>query len=348
MAEERTLVEAALSGDENAFGRLAAKYRPELQLHCYRMLGSFHDSEDMVQETLLRAWRRRDGFQGRSTFRAWLYKIATNVCLDLLSRRTRRPVTHEAPVHRPPPPVSVPWLEPYPDTLLDRALSADAGPDEVAVQRETVSLAFLAAIQHLLPLQRAVLILRDVLGWPARDVASALDTTVAAVNSALQRARPALRRWLPPDRLDWRSARVPSDAENAVLERYLDALQRADDQALARILADEARSGHQAGAGGHRGREPVWYEGRGTLIDAWAPVLHGQHALDFRFLRLEVNRAPAFATYTRPRGGSGDFHAFVVNVLEIEAGRVVEITAFLPGLVDVYGLPRSLSAVGHP
>jgi RNA polymerase sigma-70 factor, ECF subfamily len=170
-------VAAAQAGDEAAFSGLVESYRPELQVHCYRMLGSFEDSEDLTQETFQRAWRKRRGFKGRSTFRAWLYRIATNACLDALARRPRRVL----------PQSEVPWLQPYPDELLDEVRATDAGPDDVVVSKETIELAFLVAIQHLSPKQRAVLILRDVLGWSAEDTASLLETRVASVNSALQR-----------------------------------------------------------------------------------------------------------------------------------------------------------------
>ena len=181
-------VAAAQAGDEAAFSGLVERYRPELQVHCYRMLGSLEDSEDLTQETFLRAWRKRRGFKGRSTFRAWLYRIATNACLDVLAKRRRR--------LSPQP--EVPWPLPDPGEPLEEVRATDAQPEEAVVSKETVELAFLVVAQHLSPKQRAVLILRDVFGWSAKDSAAHLDTTVASVNSALQRARAALDRHLSP------------------------------------------------------------------------------------------------------------------------------------------------------
>ena len=180
--------------DEPGFSGLAERHRRELHVHCYRMLGSFEDAEDTVQETFLRAWRRRETFEGRSTFRAWLYKIATNACLDLLAKRRPEPATGG----------EVLWLQPYPDRLLDELPADDAEePEAVAVARETIELAYLVAVQHLAPRPRAVLILRDVVGWPAKDVAELLGDSVNSVNSALQRARAGMREHLPAERQDW-------------------------------------------------------------------------------------------------------------------------------------------------
>ena len=178
--------------DEATFGEHAERHRRELHVHCYRMLGSFDDSEDVVQETFTRAWRSREQFEGRSSVRAWLYKIATNACLDALDKRPRRVS----------PTGEVMWLQPYPDELLDRLEDDEPGPEAAAVSRETIELAFLVAIQHLPPLQRAVLIIRDVLGFPARDTATLLETSVPAVTSALQRARATMGRHLPERRLE--------------------------------------------------------------------------------------------------------------------------------------------------
>jgi RNA polymerase sigma-70 factor, ECF subfamily len=190
--------------DEVAFAELAERHRHELRVHCYRMLGSFDDAEDMVQETFLRAWRKRADFEGRSSFRAWLYRIATNACIDD-ARRPQRVLPHQLePASYPavpmPPRNDLPWLQPFPDQLLEVAAPREAEPDAVALRRETIELAFLVAIQHLPPRQRAVLILRDVLGWPAKEAAEVLDMSVASVNSALQRARPVLREHLPERR----------------------------------------------------------------------------------------------------------------------------------------------------
>jgi RNA polymerase sigma-70 factor (ECF subfamily) len=346
-AEDSAVVTAARGGDEAAFGGLAERYRPELRLHGYRMLGSLEESEDLVQETLLRAWRRRETFQGRSTFRAWMYRIATNACLDLLARRPREPIPRdmtpareEGEGARSLPPAAIPWLQPYPDELLEPISPREAGPDALVIARETIELAFLVAIQQLPARQRAVLILRDVLGWSAKETAESLETSVAAVNSALQRARPTLRRHLPPRRLDWASP-GPSPQERAVLQRYMEALERADDNALAEVLREDARVSHQAGAGGHLAPVPTWYQGREKIIESWAPALHGPHAAGFRIVPTRANGQPAAACYVRDPGGAGH-RAFSLVVLRVEEGAVAEITVFGADLVAAFGLPPTL------
>ena len=315
------------AGDESAFGEQVQRYRSELQVHCYRMLGSYQESEDMVQETFLRAWRRRETYAGRATFRAWLYRIATNACLDALEQRPRlpAPLRHD----RPLPPVAVPWLSPYPDHLLDGV-----------VARETIELAFLAAIQHLAPRQRAVLVLRDVLGWSAAEVAEQLDTSVAAVNSLLQRARPVLRAHLPERRTDWTHRVAPSAEEREVLRRYMSAIETSDDAALAALLREDVRASHQGGAGGHLGAEPAWYGGRETVVAAWAPVLHDPHGISMRMLPTEANRLPAAATYVRMPGDAAH-RPFGLTVLEIEQGQVREVVTFSADLFPAFGLPRT-------
>jgi RNA polymerase sigma-70 factor, ECF subfamily len=207
------------TGDQSAFGALAERYRRELHVHCYRMLGSFEDAEDLVQETFLRAWHRRATFAGHSTFRAWLYRIATNACLDALARRPRQVPPGSAPAAGAAPSPEVSWLRPYPDHLLQAVAPSDEEPDVAVVTKETIELAFLVAIQHLPPRQRAVLILRDVLGWSAREAASMLDASVASANSALQRARATLRQHLPERRLDWAPSADSSRQERELVQR---------------------------------------------------------------------------------------------------------------------------------
>jgi RNA polymerase sigma-70 factor (ECF subfamily) len=340
-AEESAMAAAARAGDEPAFTGLAKRYRPELQVHCYRLLGSLDDSEDLVQETFLRAWRRRETYEAPATFRAWLYRIATSACLDFLQARPRdRRVAANIPMVAPPAAV-IPWLQPYPDRLLDEVASGTEGTDDAVVAKETIELAFLAAIQHLPPRQRAVLILRDVLGWPAKEAAAALESSVASVNSALQRARPTLRKHLPERRLDWDSAGRPGESERAALERYMAAIERADDAALTKILSEDARYGQQTGAGGHEGSEPAFVEGREAIITSWAPALHGEHALEFRFMATHANRQPAAASYVRAPGWRG-FHPFALSVLRLEEGAVTEVSTFPPGLFPAFGLPTEL------
>src|SRR6185436_15049808 len=222
-------VTAAFAGGESAFAALTERYRRELHVHCYRMLASFDEAEDAVQETFLRAWRARDSFDG-SALRAWLYRIATNVCLDTLRRSSRRLTTLRNIGE-------VSWLTPYPDRLLDEVAPSEEEPEAVAVTRETIELAFLAALQVLPPRQRATLIARDVLGWPAIETAAALDTSVPAVNSALQRARATLQAHLPAKRTDW-SAGEPNEAERALLASFIEAHERGD-AALAISIASK-------------------------------------------------------------------------------------------------------------
>ena len=209
-----TAAQLTFPADKAAFGALFERYRRELQVHCYRMLGSFEDSEDLVQETFVRAWRKRGSFSvdGNSSIRAWLYRIATNACLDVLRGRPRRVVPQEVvaaadPAAPPSPPGDLPWLQPFPNRLLEAIAPAEDEPASVVVARETIELSFLAAIQYLPPRQRAVLILRDVVGWSAKATASLLETSVVSVNSALQRARATLRERLPERRTEWRGPR---------------------------------------------------------------------------------------------------------------------------------------------
>jgi RNA polymerase sigma-70 factor, ECF subfamily len=317
--------------DESEFTAAAEAHRAELRVHCYRMLGSFDEAEDLVQETLLRAWKHRGGFEGRSTLRAWLYKIATNACLDALDGRERRVLPHHvAPPSRATaeaPPISdVLWLQPFPDQLLP----SYEEPEAAAVTKETIELAFLAAIQHLPPRQRAVLILRDVLGWPAKDTATLLEGSVASTNSALQRARTTLREHLPERRLDWAPTAEPSDDDRAVLRRYMDALVRADLTAVATLLAEDVRATMPP--------FPMWFAGRESVLEAlrlsWDPALPG-YVGRFRVIPTRANGSPATAAYT-------DGRPFAISVFRVVDGEIVEMTAFHdPGLFPAFGLPMT-------
>src|SRR5512134_1131608 len=210
--------------DEQAFGARVEPHRRELHVHCYRLLGSFEEAKDLVQETFLRAWRRRETYEGRASVRAWVYRIATNACLDALDKRPRRPSASG----------EVAWLQPYPDELLEQLPDRREGPEDVALAKETVELAFIAAIQHLAPLPRAVLVLRDVLGCSAKETARLLETTEASVNSALQRARAGLRERLPEDREAWQPGAEPTAAERELLARYVECSEPADAERLDR------------------------------------------------------------------------------------------------------------------
>lgn len=317
--------------DETEFAELTERHRRELRGHCYRFLGSLDEAEDLVQETFLRAWRGRDQYAGRASVRAWLYKIATNACLDFLDRTPRVVPSPDLPVAvdshlAPRPAAAVPWLQPCPDDLLDAAIA-----------RETVELTFLAALQYLSPRQRAVLILRDVVGWTAKETATALSTTPASVNSSLQRARTELKEQLPSQRTEWRVE--SSGEERAVVSRYIDAITAADDTAIAAVLREDVRCSHQPGAGGHPGPEPTWYGGLATVLEGWAPVLHGDVSMELHMVPTRANGGPAVATYVRH---DGRFHAFGLNTLLIADGRVAEVTTFVPAVFERFGLPMTL------
>jgi RNA polymerase sigma-70 factor, ECF subfamily len=337
--EQDAVVAAATRGDQAAFAALAERYRRELQVHCYRMVGSFQDAEDLVQETLLRAWRRRTQFQGRSSFRAWLYRIATNACLDALAHRSRRvlpyqlaPATEPREASLPSPDLEIAWLQPYPDRLLDQVAPGDAQPDAQVVAKETIELAFLAAIQLLPPRQRAALILRDVLDWSAKETASLLDTSVPAVNSALQRARATMKQHLPARRLEWAPSSAPTQEERAVLQRYMEANERADTTALAELLAEDARCSMPP--------TPLWLEGREAIITAISWGLAPEFG-QWRLLPTWANRQPAAACYLR-RPGETEYRAFAIDVLRVEDGKIVDITAFPADLFPAFGLPATL------
>jgi len=330
---------AAQAGDDSAFGVLVTGYRRELQVYCYRMLGSFEDAEDMVQETFLRAWRKRSSFEGRSSFRAWLYRIATNACLDALRRRSPRvlppDVAAAADPHAPlSPTADLPWLQPFPDRLWTEAERDDAEPGAILVAKETIELAFMVAIQHLAPRQRAMLILRDVLGWSAPETARLLDTSVDSVNSALRRARSRLRRHLPARRLEWSSG-DPTREQRLLLRRYMDAHARSDVAAFAALLREEVRLTMPP--------TPTWYDGREAVV-----AFHAEHVflpdIQWRFVATRANGQPAAAFYTRRRGES-EYSASVIDVLRIEDGLVSRIDAFvLPRLFPAFGLPQTMGS----
>ena len=316
------LVGAAIAGDESAFAALTERHRRELHVHCYRMLASFDDAEDAVQETFLRAWRSRDSFEGAHLFRAWLFRIATNVCLDML-RRSARQVTKMQSF------AEVPWLQPYPDRLLDEVAPSDEEPDAIAVERETIELAFLAAMQLLPPTQRAAFIVRDVLGWPARETASLLETSVAAANSAVQRARATMKEHLPARRSEW-SASEPTAREKELLQSFIDAHERCDGAAAVAISAQNLRVTMPP--------HPFLFEGAHQI----APMIdRAAREGDWRLVPTQANRMPTAASYLR-RPGDSEFRAFKFDVLRIEGGVIAEITTFEPGLFYAFGLPPIL------
>jgi RNA polymerase sigma-70 factor (ECF subfamily) len=322
---------AGWRSSEHGFAELVQRHRHELQVHCYRMLASSTEAEDLVQETLLRAWRARDTYAGRASVRAWLYGIATNACLDRLRQRRRPPLP--ASGH---PLDDVSWLQPCPDVLLDRVASAETEPHTAAVARETVELAFLAAIQHLTPHQRAVLILRDVLAWSAGATAEVLTTTVASVNSTLRRARGTLRERLPADRSDWSRSRGVTPQERLLLERYMAAHERADMAELAALLRDDVRMAMPP--------EPMWCVGRAAVAAVLAPVFNPdtpEYLGRLRMLPTTANRQPAAVCYLRRPGAPG-YRAVGLDVLRIEDGLISEITCFPAETLAGFEVPRTI------
>jgi RNA polymerase sigma-70 factor (ECF subfamily) len=327
----------SMTDDDAAFARTVDGYRNELRVHCYRMLGSFSDAEDHVQETLLRAWRGRDSFEGRSTVRAWLYRIATNVCLDTLRTHPERVVLVGDVAD--PAPSEIPWLQPYPDRLLDGPAPGADEPDALVVARETIELAYLAAIQLLPPNQRAVLILRDVLDWSAAETAELLDTSVASVTSALQRARATLKQHRPDEPGDWAPAVEPSAGERELLQRYMDAHARADSDAVVAMMREDVRFTMPP--------QPTLYEGRTAVAEFFTHALDPNGAGEFRLVATRANRQPAAANYLRARGDT-EFRALSLDVLRFEGGQLVEITTFEPALFPLFGLPEILPPTDLP
>jgi RNA polymerase sigma-70 factor (ECF subfamily) len=339
MSDERILLRAARGGDPDAFTRLVEPYRTQLRAHCYRMLGSLPDADDALQETLLRAWRGLARFEGRSSLRSWLYTIATNASLRTIERRPRRvlPIDY-APAADPHDGPAQPltesvWLEPYPDAQL--GLAADLlGPDARYEQRESIELAFTAALQHLPARQRAVLILRDVLGFSARETAEALETTPVSVDSALQRAHRTIDERMPA-RTQQATLRALGDTElREIVNRFADAWERNDVDTVVALLADDARMTMPP--------QPSWFQGRdaiATFLRSWPLSPHNR----FRLLPTSANGQPAFAGYLWDQRTSS-FEAESIVVLTVRGDSIEEITAFrMPELFERFGLPEQLS-----
>jgi RNA polymerase sigma-70 factor (TIGR02960 family) len=310
-----------LASDESAFSTATKRYGRELHVHCYRMLGSFEEAEDAVQETYLRAWRGRETFDGSTMIRAWLYRIATNVCLDLLRRHARRPTRAHSFA-------DVPWLQPYPDELLDQVTAGTDEPDVMVIERETIELVFLAALQVLPPRQRAAFVARDVLGWPAEETADLLDISVAAANSAVQRARATMQQHLPAQRAEW-SAAPTSAQERDLLEQFIDAHERCDANAAVAISARDIRVTMPP--------HPYVFDGRDAIAPLMAEAIGPNRMGDWRLVSTRANRMPTAASYLR-RPGDSEFRAFKLDVLRIEAGLIAEITTFGPELFPEFGL----------
>jgi RNA polymerase sigma-70 factor, ECF subfamily len=336
--EERELLTAARGGNRDAFGRLVEPYRRELLAHCYRMLASYADAEDALQETLLRAWRGLPGFEARSSFRSWLYRIATNACLRTIERRPRRvlPIDYAPaadPHDGPADPVNEPvWLEASPDTNL--GLDGPTGPDARYEQREAVELAFIAALQHLPARQRAVLILRDVLGFSARETAAVLETTPVSVDSALQRAHKTVEERLP-GQSQQQTLRLLGDNElSELVERYIDAWERNDVDAVVSMLAEDVKMTMPP--------LPSWYSGRDRVADFLRAYTLAD-IKDWRLIPTSANGQPTLAGYLWDEQTEA-FTPYCIYVLTLREGLIEEITAFVtPETFQRFALPASIA-----
>ncbi|MBE1495976.1 RNA polymerase sigma-70 factor (ECF subfamily) [Amycolatopsis lexingtonensis] len=324
--DEAAFIAAARSGDTARFAVVTERHRRALQTHCYRMLANYDDAQDLTQETFLRAWHKRESFKGHAALRTWLYRIATNACLDFLEKRNDR-----TPVPAELPGTEIPHLQPYPDLMLPE------DPQDSVVARETIELAFIVAVQRLPPRQRAVFILRDVLGWPASKAAVALELTVASVTSALQRARVTMREQLPGRRLDWRSPATHelTNAERGAVKSYIDAHERNDLDALTSLLRDDLRFAMLPDPG------TVTTTAK-DAVDGWVSggLFQPGHD-DWRGITTTVNRMPAAALYLRtpddPR-----YRLFAVAVLHVVDGQIAELTGFEAAGKPWLGLPPAL------
>jgi RNA polymerase sigma-70 factor (TIGR02960 family) len=329
------VIARARAGDGDAFRELTEPHRRELQVHCYRMLGSFQDAEDALQDTLLAAWQGLGGFiEERASLRTWLYKIATNRCLNALRSASRRAAREwDVPNVEPPEPTrlgEVVWLEPYPDTLLEDATGVRAGPEARYEQTEAISLAFVTALQVLPPRQVAVLILRDVLGFHAGEVAGMLDSTVESVNSALKRARASLERRLPQDAGHGLPPAAGSSAEDALVAAFVRAWESADLDGLVALLTDDVFMSMPP--------MPLEYEGRDLVVRFCASLFGADRRFDL--VPTRANGQPAFGAYLRPP--TGIRHGTGLYVLSLTGDRICAMTRFDNSVLSCFGLPRSL------
>jgi RNA polymerase sigma-70 factor (TIGR02960 family) len=329
------LISRARAGDGEAFRELTEPHQRELQVHCYRMLGSFQDAEDALQDTLLAAWQGIGGFiEGRASIRTWLYRIATNRCLNALRSASRRPAREwNVPKVEPPEPTrlgEVVWLEPYPDALLEDATGVPPGPEARYEQTEAISLAFMTALQALPPRQLAVLILRDVLGFHADEVAGMLDSTVDSVNSALKRARASLQRRPPPAAGHQPPPAPGSPAEDALVAAFARAWESADLDALVALLTDDVFISMPP--------MPFEYEGRDVVARFCASLFGAGRRFDL--VPARANGQPAFGAYLR--APTGIRHGTGLYVLTLTGDRICALTRFDNSVLPWFGLPRSL------
>ncbi len=332
--ERADLMSRARAGDGDAFRELTEPYRRELQVHCYRMLGSFSDAEDALQNTLLAAWQSLGGFEERASLRTWLYRIATNKSLDARRSAGRRPAKEwDVPNVEPPEPTrpgEVVWLEPYPDALLEGGIGVPLGPEARYEQTESISLAFVTALQVLPPRQLAVLILRDVLGFHASEVADMLDSTVESVNSALKRARATLQRRQPPAAGREPAPAAGSPSEDAIVAKFVRAWESADLGALVALLTDDVFISMPP--------MPFGYEGRDVVARFCASLFGAGRRFDL--VPTRANRQPAFGAYLRAPDGIR--HGTGLYVLTLTGDRICAMTRFEKTVLPWFGLPRSL------
>ncbi len=327
------LISRARAGDGDAFRELTEPHRRELQVHCYRMLGSFQDAEDALQDTLLAAWQGFGGFEGRASLRTWLYRIATNRCLNARRSASRRPAKEwDVPNVEPPEPTrlgEVVWLEPFPDALLDGAIDVPLGPEARYEQTESISLAFVTALQVLPPRQLAVLILRDVLGFHASEVAGMLDSTVESVNGALKRARASLQRQQPPAAGREPPPAAGSPAEDALVAKFVRAYEAADLDAVVALLTGDVFMSMPP--------MPFEYEGR-DAVARFFPSIFGSGRREL--VPTRANGQPAFGAYLRAH--SGIHHGTGLFVLTLSGDRICTMTRFDNSVFPWFGLPHSL------
>jgi RNA polymerase sigma-70 factor (TIGR02960 family) len=328
------LISRARAGDGEAFRALTEPYRRELQVHCYRMLGSFQDAEDVLQDTLLAAWQGLSGFEGRASIRTWLYRIATNRCLNALRSANRRPAKEwDLPAVEAPEPTrlgEVVWLEPFPDALLEGAIDVPLGPEARYEQTESISLAFVTALQVLPPRQLAVLILRDVLGFHANEVADVLDSTVESVNSALKRARANLQRQEPPTNERELAPAPDSPAEEALVAKFVRAYESGDTDALVALFTDDISISMPP--------IPLEYQGHDVVTRLFASIFGSGRRVDL--VPTRANCQPAFGAYLR--ASTGIRHGTGLFVLTLTSDRIRTFTRFDNSVLPWFGLPRSL------
>lgn len=331
---EGTQLRAAQAGDTRAFEILTLPIRRELHIHCYRMLGTIDDADDALQETMLRAWRQIGSFEPRAPFRAWLYRIATNVCLTALEKRARLgEISWNDTVESVGEEGDNVYLDPYPDLLLDELIRREPEPDKAAVANESIELAFVAAVQHLPPKQRATLLLRDVIGYSAAEVAGMLETTTTGINSALQRARATLETERAAGRIARQHARGSAVTEDRLVHQLIDAWHAADVPGIVSLLTDDALFTMPP--------QPLRVVGPEAITAFLSTVPAGGHLERFRLVPTRANRQPALAIYYRSEDGS--YRAEAVLVVSIVGNAIASLTRFAgEDLVSRFGLPETL------